>query len=315
MRMDVLRTDDDAFSITIRRFPFPVRYVDVASGDGSGTIRMASYAAGPDSGPVTVLLHGEPTWSYLYRDVMARLAERGVRSVALDLVGFGRSDKPAAQADHSYARHVAWVREALESGLGLSDVTIVGQDWGGLIGLRLAIEAPDLVGSFVAANTGLPTGEHAMPEIWWMFRRAMESAEVLDIGRFVEAGCRAGLSDEDRSAYDAPFPLPALTAGPRAMPGLVPTSREDPAAAANQAAWRALSEYRRPFLVAFSDGDPITGAMGPRLRSHVPTADGEPDTVIADAGHFLQEDAGPQLADAVADFLDRHRGIGSRARQ
>ena len=312
--MDVLRTPDDQFSATDERFPFPVRYVDVATGDGEGTLRVASYAAGPETGPVTVLLHGEPTWSYLYRRVMGRLAERGIRSVALDLVGFGRSDKPAEPADHSYARHVAWVREALESGLGLSDVTILGQDWGGLIGLRLAVEAPALVTSFVAANTGLPTGEHRMPEIWWTFRRAMESAEVLDIGRFVEAGCRRGLSSEDRSAYDAPFPQPALTAGPRAMPGLVPTSPQDPAAAANQAAWQALSAYRRPFLVAFSDGDPITGAMGPRLRSHVPSAAEEPDTVIADAGHFLQEDAGPELADAVADFLARHRGIESSAR-
>jgi haloalkane dehalogenase len=304
-RMDALRTADYAFAATEAAFPYPPRYVEVESGDG-GTLRMATYTAGPDDGPVVVLLHGEPTWSYLYRHVMARLAERGVRSVAIDLVGFGRSDKPAAMADHSYGRHVGWVRAALEDGLGLSGVTVLGQDWGGLIGLRLAVEAPDLVAGFAAANTGLPTGEHAMPEVWLMFRRAVESADVLDIGRLVAAGCGRGLSGTDRAAYDAPFPDQSHTMGPRAMPGLVPTTVEDPASAANLAAWQALSAYDRPFLVAFSDGDPITGAMGPLLRSHVPTAKDEPETTITDAGHFLQEDAGGALADAVADFLARH---------
>jgi haloalkane dehalogenase len=304
--MKVLRTTDHAFAITQVAFSHTPRYVEVDSGDG-GQLRMATYTAGPADGPVVVLLHGEPTWSYLYRTVMARLAERGLRSVAVDLVGFGRSDKPAEPADHSYARHVGWVRAALEDGLGLSGVTVVGQDWGGLIGLRLAVEAPDLVARFVAANTGLPTGEHAMPEVWWMFRRAVESAEVLDVGRFVQAGCQRGLSDADRAAYDAPFPDRAYTMGPRAMPGLVPTSIDDPASEANRAAWQALAAYRRPFLVAFSDGDPITGPMGPILRAHVPTAAAEPEVVVGGAGHFLQEDAGDVLADAVADFMDRHR--------
>jgi haloalkane dehalogenase len=304
--MNVLRTTDHAFASTLQAFPYPPRYVEVDSGDGE-QLRMATYTAGPTEGPVIVLLHGEPSWSYLYRNVMARLAERGFRSVAVDLVGFGRSDKPTEIADHSYARHVGWVRAALEDGLGLSGVTVLAQDWGGLIGLRLAVEAPDLVAAFAAANTGLPTGEHAMPEVWWMFRRAVESAKVLEIGRFVEAGCQRGLSDSDRAAYDAPFPDQAHTMGPRAMPGLIPTTIEDPASAANRAAWQALSAYRRPFLVAFSDGDPITGPMGPILRAHVPTATAEPEVVVTGAGHFLQEDAGEVLADAVADFMDRHK--------
>jgi haloalkane dehalogenase len=305
-RMNVLRTTDHAFAATLQAFPYPPRYVEVDSGDG-GQLRIATYSAGPTDGPVIVLLHGEPTWSYLYRTVMARLAARGFRSVAVDLVGFGRSDKPTEIADHSYARHVGWVRAALEDGLGLSGVTVLAQDWGGLIGLRLAVEAPDLVAAFAAANTGLPTGEHAMPEVWWMFRRAVESAEVLDVGRFVEAGCQRGLSESDRAAYDAPFPDQAHTMGPRAMPGLIPTTVEDPASEANRAAWQALSTYRRPFLVAFSDGDPITGPMGPILRAHVPTATAEPEITVTGAGHFLQEDAGGVLADAVADFMDRHR--------
>jgi haloalkane dehalogenase len=305
--MHVLRTPDHAFASTVEAFPYPPRYVEVDAGDG-GRLRMATYFAGPEDGPVVVLLHGEPTWAYLYRSVMATLAGRGIRSIAVDLVGFGRSDKPTEMADHSYARHVGWVRAALEDGLGLEGVTVLGQDWGGLIGLRLAAEAPDLVTGFAAANTGLPTGEHAMPEVWWMFRRAVESAEVLDIGRLVAAGCQRGLSDSDRAAYDAPFPDQAHTTGPRAMPGLIPTTTDDPASEANRAAWQQLSTYQRPFLVAFSDGDPITGAMGPILRAHVPTAADEPEITITRAGHFLQEDAGDVLADAVADFIDRHRG-------
>jgi haloalkane dehalogenase len=209
-------------------------------------------------------------------------------------------------ADHTYARHVAWVRAAVVDGLQLRDVTLLCQDWGGLIGLRVVTETPELAARIVVANTGLPTGDQAMPEVWWMFRRAVEAAEILDIGRFVASGCARGLSDADRAAYDAPFPDEAAKAGPRAMPGLIPTAPDDPASAANRTAWAWLTEWGRPFLVAFSDGDPITGAMAGIFRTAVPTAAAEPRVVIAGAGHFLQEDAGVELATAVADFIDRH---------
>jgi haloalkane dehalogenase len=303
--MDVIRTPEDRFSATIADFPFEPHYVEVADGDG-GRLRMATYTAGPADGEVVLVLHGEPSWSYLYRHVMTRLAERGVRSVAIDLVGFGRSDKPAAITDHSYARHVEWIREAVVDRLGLAGVTLVGQDWGGLIGLRVATETPDLAARIVVANTGLPTGDYDMPEIWWLFRQAVESAEQLDIGRFVASGCADGLSRADRLAYDAPFAHEAATSGPRAMPTLVPTTPDDPAAAANRIAWERLRSWDRPFLVAFSDGDPITGSMAEIFRVGVPGAAAEPPVVIAGAGHFLQEDAGVELADAVADFIARH---------
>jgi haloalkane dehalogenase len=299
------RTPESRFSATLVAFPYPPHYVEVDDGDG-GRLRLATYTAGPAEGEVVLLLHGEPSWSYLYRSVMARLAERGLRAVAVDLVGFGRSDKPAAMVDHSYARHVEWVREAVVEGLGVTGVTLVGQDWGGLIGLRVATEVPGLAARVVVANTGLPTGDHEMPEIWWMFRNAVESAEVLDVGRFVAAGCAKGLSEADRLAYDAPFADEAAKAGPRAMPTLVPTTAHDPAAEANRAAWQQLTNWQSPFLVAFSDGDPITGPMAGMFRSVVPAAAAEPDVVIAGAGHFLQEDAGEELADAVADFVERH---------
>jgi haloalkane dehalogenase len=303
--MDTIRTPEDRFTATREAFPYDPCYVEVGDSEGR-QLRVATYSAGPADGEVVLMLHGEPSWSYLYRHVMARLAERGLRAVAVDLVGFGRSDKPVAVADHTYARHVEWIREAVVDRLGLSDVTLLCQDWGGLIGLRVVTETPGLAARIVVANTGLPTGDQAMPDVWWMFRQAIETAEVLDIGRFVASGCARGLSDDDRLAYDAPFAEEAAKAGPRAMPGLIPTAPDDPASAANRTAWTRLTEWDRPFLVAFSDGDPITGAMADIFRAAMPSAAAEPTVVIAGAGHFLQEDAGVELADAVADFIDRH---------
>lgn len=281
-------------------------YAEVSDPDG-GSLRMAYVEARPASwsagDPTALLLHGEPSWSYLYREVVAELVEAGVRCVVPDLVGFGRSDKPLSPADHSYARHVEWVRELVFDELDLSGLTLVGQDWGGLIGLRLVAEHPDRFDRVVAANTGLPTGDHDMPEIWWEFRRAVESAEVLDVGRFVASGCARTLSAEVQAAYDAPFPTEESKAGPRAMPGLVPTRPDDPATEANRAAWTALGEWRKPFLTVFGDSDPITGAMAPILRRHVPGAEGPEHVILDQAGHFLQEDAGRELGQAVAGLV------------
>ena len=299
--METFRTPDDRFA-DLTDLPWEPRYAEVPDGDG-GTLRMAYVEAGPADGPVALLLHGEPTWSYLYRHVMRVLAEAGIRAVAVDLVGFGRSDKPLRPEDHSFARHVEWVRTLVLDHLGLRDVTLVGQDWGGLIGLRLVAEHPDRFARVVAANTGLPTGDFDMPEVWWMFRNAVEKAEVLDVGRLVAAGCLRGLDDATRAAYDAPFPDEASKVGPRVMPTLVPTRPDDPASAANRAAWEVLTRWDKPFLTAFSDGDPITGAMAPILRKLVPGAADREHPVVAGAGHFLQEDAGDELGRVVAAFM------------
>ena len=299
--MQVLRTPDERFE-GLTGFAHEPRYAEVPDGEG-GQLRMAWVEAGPADGPVALLLHGEPSWSFLYRHVIDELAAAGVRCVAPDLVGFGRSDKPTEVADHSYARHVEWVRALAFDVLDLTEVTVVGQDWGGLIGLRLVAEHPDRFARVVAANTGLPTGDVTMPDIWWLFHDAVAQAETLDIGRFVQSGCVRPMLDEARAAYDAPFPDEAHKAGPRAMPGLVPTSTEDPATPANRAAWTALGAWDKPFLVAFSDSDPITGAMAPILREHVPGTRGLEHPVLEDAGHFLQEDAGPELGRAVAAFM------------
>ncbi|MDL5155579.1 haloalkane dehalogenase [Actinomycetospora termitidis] len=301
--MRLLRTPDERFA-GLAGFGHEPVYVEVSDPDGGSPVRVATYRVGPDgAGPTVLVLHGEPTWSYLYRSVLDTLAGAGVRAVAVDLVGFGRSDKPAEVADHSYARHVAWVREAVVDALGLDDLVLLGQDWGGLIGLRLVAEAPERFRAVVAANTGLPTGDHDMPEPWWRFRRAVERAESLDVGRLVASGCARGLDPAARAAYDAPFPDESYKAGPRAMPLLVPTRPDDPETEANRAAWEALGRYARPFLLAFSDSDPITGPMAPVLREHVPGAVGLEHAVLHGAGHFLQEDAGSELASIVVGLV------------
>lgn len=306
--MQLLRTPEQRFA-TLVDFPYDPRFAEVPDDDG-GRLRMAYVEAGPPDGETVLLLHGEPSWSFLYRHVIHVLADAGLRTVAPDLVGFGRSDKPAKQADHSYARHVEWVRAFAFDVLDLQDVTLVGQDWGGLIGLRLAAEHPDRFSRLVAANTGLPTGDQPMPEVWWQFREAVEGADSLDVSRFVQAGCHSELSMEVRAAYDAPFPDETFMAGPRAMPTLVPTAPDDPATEANRRAWDVLTRWRKPFLVAFSDGDPITGPMAPVLRRAVPGAHGLDHPVIEGAGHFLQEDAGERLGAVVAAFARRNHEEG-----
>ncbi len=299
--MEVYRTPDAAFD-DLPDFPWEPTYAEVADPDG-GTLRMAWVEVGPADGPVALLLHGEPSWSFLYRHVAQVLAEGGIRCVMPDLVGFGRSDKPVHQADYSYARLVEWTRELVFDHLDLREVTLVGQDWGGLIGLRLVAEHPDRFVGVVAANTGLPTGDFDMPEVWWQFRRAVQSADVLDVARLVTAGCVRPVAEGVRAAYAAPFPEERAKAGVRAMPGLVPTSPDDPASEANRAAWQVLTASELPFLTAFSDNDPITGAMAPIMRKLIPGTRGIDHSTIRHAGHFLQEDAGDELGRVVADFM------------
>jgi haloalkane dehalogenase len=294
--MPVLRTPEERFAAVVG-FPYEPSYVEVGEG-----LRMAYVTDGPVTGPTVVLLHGEPTWSFVWRSVLPVLAQAGVRVVAPDLIGFGRSDKPSDVADHSYAGHVAWVRTALFDALDLHDVILVGHDWGGLIGLRLLAEHGDRLAGFVATNTGLPTGDQVMPELWLRFREAVRTAPVLDIGRLVRSGCQVAPPAGVLAAYEAPFPDESFKAGPRAMPGLVPTTPDDPASEANRAAWQKLSTWDKPFLVAFN-GDPITGQVGPVLARTVP---GARTATMPGSGHFIQEDNGPVLGSAIADFvLDR----------
>jgi haloalkane dehalogenase len=292
--MDVLRTPEHRFA-AVPNFPYSPRYVTVTDG-----LRMAYVSAGPDDGPPVLLLHGEPTWSFVYRSVIPVLASSGLRVIAPDLIGFGRSDKPTAIEDHTYARHVEWVRSFAFDALGLADLTVVGHDWGGLIGLRLATENADRIARIVATNTGLPTGDQQMPDVWLRFREAVRTTPVLDVARLVKSGCRTALPAEVLAAYDAPFPDESFKAAPRAMPNLVPTTPDDPATEANRAAWLRLSTWDKPFLVAFTDSDPITTPAAAVLSGVVPGAE---SVVLAGGGHFVQEDCGPQLASAITHFV------------
>jgi haloalkane dehalogenase len=301
--MQTLRTPDDRFD-DLPDFPYAPSYCDIADGDG-GALRVAWVEDGPQGADPVLMLHGEPSWSYLYRKMIPILVAAGHRVICPDLVGFGRSDKPIRREDHSYARHVEWMRTVAFDVLDLRDVTLVGQDWGGLIGLRLAAEHPERFTRLVVANTGLPNGEQPMADVWWRFREAITTTPELNIGWFVQGGCRGQLSDEERAGYDAPFPDDQYCAAPRAMPGLVPTSPDDPAAAANKAAWAKLSVSPTAMLVAFSDSDPITGPMAAIFQREMRGAQGIDHPTIRGAGHFLQEDAGEELAGHVVDFLRR----------
>lgn len=298
--MDVLRTPDERFA-GLPDFPFEPHYVEVPAGDG-GTLRMHYLDEGPSDGEVVLLLHGEPSWSYLYRTMIPVLTAAGLRAVAIDLVGFGRSDKPARREDYSYAAHTDWTRAAIEA-IGLDAVTLVCQDWGGLIGLRLVAESPDRFARVVAANTMLPTGDHHPGKAFLAWQKFSQEVPVFPAGQVVNAATESDLAPEVIAAYDAPFPDETYQAGARQFPMLVPTSPDDPAAARNRAAWALLAEYDRPFLCAFSDSDPITGAAEPVLRSHVRGAVRQKHVTIAQGGHFLQEDRGPELASVVADFI------------
>lgn len=299
--METLRTPDDRFD-GLPDWPFSPHFSEVDDGDG-GRLRIHHVDEGPvDAAPV-LCMHGEPSWSYLYRHMIPVFAAEGRRVVAPDLVGFGRSDKPVEQSDYTYAAHVEWMTRWLEQ-LDLSDITLVCQDWGGLIGLRLATAMPERFSRLVVANTGLPTGDRPPTEAFLNWQRFSQDVEVFDSGMIVQMGTTTTLSDEVVAAYNAPFPDDASTAGARRFPLLVPTSPDDPAAAANRAAWGVLESWTKPLLTAFSDSDPITKGGEGIFQHKVPGASGQPHTAIEGGGHFLQEDRGPELARVVIDFID-----------
>lgn len=295
--MKVLRTPDEQFSL-LPDYEFEPHYVNVSDG-----IRVHYLDEGPPSAAPVLLMHGEPSWSFLYRKMIPVLVTAGHRCIVPDLVGFGRSDKPSEQDDYTYQRHVDWMAEAIFGHLDLQSITLFGQDWGGLVGLRLLAADPDRFARVVVANTGLPTGDRPPNEAFLQWQRFSLEAPVFPIGSIISGGCATKLSDDIVAAYDAPFPDDSYKAGARKFPSLVPTSEDDPAHAANSAAWDVLRAFDRPFLCAFSDGDPITKGGERQFIGHVPGTAGQPHTTITDAGHFLQEDKGVELARVIVDFM------------
>jgi haloalkane dehalogenase len=299
--MDVLRTPDSRFH-DLPDYDFEPQYATIPDQDGS-TLRVHYLDLGPNAGPTVLLLHGEPSWSYLYRHMIPVLLDAGMRVVAPDLIGFGRSDKPTPRTEYTYARHVEWMRTLLFDHLELDEITLVCQDWGGLIGLRLVGEHPQRFARVVAANTFLPVGNTPPGDAFLGWLTFSQEVDPFPTGVIVNAGCTSDLAPEVIAAYDAPFPDATYAEGARQFPTLVPISPDDPAAEANLEAWKVLEQFDKPFLTAFSDGDPITAGSDAILQARIPGAAGQHHVTIAGGGHFLQEDQGPQLAAVVVEFM------------
>ncbi len=294
--METLRTPDERFE-GLPDFEFEPRYAQV---DG---LRVHYLDEGPIDGQVVLMLHGEPSWCFLYRKMIPVVVAAGHRVVAPDLPGFGRSDKPVDRSAYSYARHVEWMRALLFDHLGLGSVTLVGQDWGGLIGLRLAGEHPGRFARIVAANTALPTGDQSPGRAFMAWREYSQTTPTFPVGAILQRSTVTELSPEIVAAYDAPFPDESFKAGARQFPVLVPVTPDDPAAEANRVAWKSVCESERPFLTAFSDSDPIFQGLDAVLQKVVRGAAGQPHVTIENGGHFLQEDQGERLAEVVVDFI------------
>lgn len=300
--MDSLRTPDDRFA-DLPDFPYQPHYADVPSGDGGGTLRMAYLDEGPPDGEVVLCLHGEPSWSFLYRHMIPVLVEAGLRVVAPDLIGFGRSDKPARREDCTYQRHVDWLRALVVDALDLDGITLVCQDWGGLLGLRLVADHPERFARLVPANTYLPTGDSDPGEAFLAWQRFSQETPTFPVGAIIGGGCTTKLADDVVAAYDAPFPDEAYKEAARQFPLLVPSRPDDPASDANRAAWTVLARFARPVRTAFSDSDPITKGSDAALQKRIVGAAGQPHTTIEGGGHFLQEDRGPELAAVVVQLI------------
>lgn len=295
IRPGVYRTPDDRFQ-NLPGFDFEPNYQQVMG------YRVHYLDEGPRDADPILLLHGEPTWSYLYRKMIPVLTDAGHRCIVPDLIGFGRSDKPAEMETHTYKFHVDAMTELVKA-LDLRNCTFFGQDWGGLIGLRVVAENPGRFARVVISNTGLPTGDEPISPAFMAWKRMNQA--MVERGDIPTGALVAGSvgSPELRAAYDAPFPDPNYKAGPLIMPQRVPVAEDDPARDANQKAWEILRKWDKPFLTAFGDHDPITGGLAQPFQNHVPGAKSQPHVVIEGAGHFIQETHGVELAKVIVDFI------------
>ncbi len=293
--MQILRTPDSRFE-NLSDYDFAPHRVDV------GGLQMHYVDTGPSDGAIVLLLHGEPSWSYLYRHMIPPLQAAGFRVIAPDLIGFGKSDKPVRKADYSYATHVTWMTRFIEA-LDLCDITLFCQDWGSLIGLRVAAGNEDRFARIALGNGGLPTGDQVMPRVFRVWQAFARYSPWFPIGKIIQSGTITRLPDAVVVAYDAPFPSGKYKAGARAFPLLVPTRPDDPASAANRAAWEVFKRWQKPFLTCFSNRDPITRGGEKIWQDTVPGAREQQHVKIRNAGHFLQEDKGPELADTLVRFI------------
>lgn len=298
--MKLLRTPDARFE-GLADWPYAPHYLDLTDADGSRP-RLHYVDEGPREGRTVLLMHGEPSWAYLYRHIIPGLTARGHRAVAPDLIGFGRSDKPGQRTDYTYERHVAWMSQWLTA-MDLKDVVLFCQDWGGLIGLRLVAAFPGRFAGVVVANTGLPAGTGLSEgfEAWLNFS---QRTPELPVGWIVNGGSTRNLSEAEIAAYDAPYPDEAFKEGARQFPTLVPITPEHASVAENAAAWRVLERFDKPLVTAFSDGDAVTRGGEAAFQARVPGARGQPHVTLS-GGHFLQEDSPAEIVDVIDALIHR----------
>ena len=294
--MEALRTPEDRFG-NLPDFPFLPHYVEVDAG-----LRMHYLDEGPRDGRLVLLLHGEPSWSFLYRHMIPPLVAAGFRCVAPDLIGFGRSDKPVDKTAYTYASHLRWLTSLIDQ-LELEGINLFCQDWGGLLGLRLVAADPDRFATVTASNTFLPTGQETLPEVFHQWRQFSQTVEEFPVGGVVQMGTHSELPDEVLRGYDAPFPDERYKAGARVFPALVPAGTDDPEGINNRRAWKVLEQYSKPFLTLFGDKDPITRGGDKIMQARIPGSQRQPHTLIVGGGHFIQEECGPELADHLIRFL------------
>ena len=302
--MEFLRTPESNFE-NLPGYDFAPHYFYP---DGQGEAAEASFRThyideNPEASQVVLLMHGEPSWSFLYRKMIPVFKAAGYRVIAPDLIGFGKSDKPVSRDDYTYKGHVDQVASFLEH-LDLKNITLFCQDWGGLIGLRVAAENQERFARIVVGNSGLPVGDENHSPVFMRWRKTSQTRKVFNVGEIVKSGCVRPLSPEVLAAYDAPYPDESYKAGARKFPLLVPVSTEDPASEANQRAWEVLRTWEKPFLCTFSDSDPITKGGHLPFRRVVPGAKGQNHVIIKEAGHFLQEDKGEELANVIVEFME-----------
>ncbi len=296
--MEIIRTPDERFE-NLAGYDFRPNYLHVNG------LRLHYVDEGTVASETILLMHGEPSWAFLYRHMIPPLVESGFRVIAPDLIGFGRSDKPMKQADHSYQKHVEWIASWMKT-INLKNITMFCQDWGSLIGLRVAIENKERFKRIILANGGLPTGEQRMNEAFLRWREFSRNSRQFKIERIIQGGTVTKLTKKVLQGYAAPFPDDSYMAGARIMPSLVPISTDDPEHEANK---RAIEEYKKwdiPFLTAFSDKDPITRGGEKFWQENVPGARNQDHIIIKNAGHFLQEDKGSEIAEVIIKFIEKN---------
>ena len=298
--MQVLRTPDARF-VGLEDWPFAPHYLQIKDPDGAD-LRMAYVDEGPRDGAVVLLMHGEPSWSYLYRKIIPPLVAQGHRVIAPDLIGFGRSDKPSQRSDYTYERHVAWMSAALTAA-NLTNITLFCQDWGGLIGLRLVATFPERFAGVIAGNTGLPEG-NTWSEGFQSWLDFSQRVPELPIGFILNGGCTRDLTPGEIAAYEAPFPDETFKEGARQFPVLVPITANHASVAENKAAWKVLEDFDKPFLTAFSDADQVTRGGEAVFHARVPGATGQPHVTLS-GGHFLQEDSPVEIATLIHQMIAR----------